>query len=1068
MAGLANLTWREPRIVALALLVIFAAGLSALVSIGRQEDPTITNIFATVTTAYPGAEPARVEALVTVGIEDALREIAEVDVIESASATGISIVSVELVETIESGRIEQVWSEIRDALSDAAQSLPPGVREPELDTDGAGAFGAIAAVTPARDGVPLALVGRYAEALADDLRNVPGTKLVAVYGLPEEEITVTLDAARAAALGLTAGHVAQAVQAADAKLRAGEITGSTDELVVEVAGEIDSLERLSSIVLRDGAGGATLRLGDIAAIDRGPRQPADEIALQDGVPAVLVAARLEDGLRVDAWAADLRATLDTFAAELPGGMTLDLVFDQSTYTAERLAEVGANMALGVALVIAVLFVTLGLRAALIVALILPVVSLASLATMNAFGLPIHQMSVTGMIVALGLLVDAGIVMTDDIARRLRAGAPRARAVSESVSRLAMPLFASTATTALSFMPMILLPGPAGDFVGSIALAVVIMLGWSFVVAVTITPAIAGWLLPERNAGRLAAGLPSGGLGRVFAASLAWSLRNPVRSIALALVLPVLGFASLPLLTAQFFPGVERDQFTIEVDMAPGTALARTAETVGRLDAALAEMPEIAGVTWVVGRSAPAFYYNIVSGRDGAPGFAHALVRTTSAEATEAILPALQARMPALAPDAQVLVRGLVQGPPVNAPVELRILGPDLAVLRDEGARLRRLVAGEDAVTLARASIAEGAPKLVLDIDEAEARRLGLTLADVAGQMEAALVGATGGTLVERTEELPVRVRLGDALRADPSAIRDMPLLPANAAARAATGDHPAVPLSAVADLRLEPGEGTVTRRNGERANTVQAFLLHGVLPEEALAGIRAAMDRQGFVLPPGYRLEIGGDSDARSSTLNNLLAPLGLIVTLSIAIIVMTFRSFRLAAVALVVSGLSAGLATLALAVFQYPFGINAIIGLIGSIGVSINAALIIMTALQQDPDAAEGQPEAMVGVVMDSSRHIVSTTVTTFGGFLPLILAGGGFWPPFAMAVAGGVLLSTVVSFWFTPAAFRLVYAQRPSEKPHARSAGRARWPRYGAGPKGWPTLPTEPVRPPVRYPCR
>ncbi len=1024
--ALGSLTWREPRIVALALLVIIAAGLSTLVSIGRQEDPTITNIFATITTPYPGAEPARVEALVTVEIEDALREIAEVDVIESTSSTGISIVSVELIETIAKDRIEQVWSEIRDELADAAQGFPDGAMEPELDTDGAGAFGAIVALTPARAEVPQTLIGRYGEALADVLRNVPGTKLVELYGMPDEEITVTLDASRAAALGLTASRVARAVQAADAKLRAGQVTGAADELVVEVQGEIDSLARLTSIVLREGADGATLRLGDIAKVERGPRLPAAEAALQDGRPAVLVAAMLEDGLQVDVWASDIRDTLAGFETQLPGGMDLALVFDQSTYTADRLAEVGGNMALGVGLVIAVLLFTLGLRAAIIVAIILPVVSLASLATMNAIDLPIHQMSVTGMIVALGLLVDAGIVMTDEIARRLRGGAPRSQAVARSVGRLTMPLFASTATTALSFLPMILLPGPAGDFVGSIALAVVIMLGWSFVVAVTITPAIAGWILPDRSGGKLANGIPAGVLGRIFAASLRLSVRNPIRSMAFALVLPVLGFASLPLLSAQFFPGVDRDQFTIEVDLPPGTALRQTETVVRRLDDALSDLPEIENVTWVIGRSAPAFYYNIVTGRDGAPGFAHALIRTTSAEATEAVLPRLQRDLPTLAPEAQVLVRGLVQGPPVNAPVELRIVGPDIAVLRDAGTQLRRLVSEQDAVTLARASITEGAPKLAIDVDEAEARRLGLSLADVAGQLEAALVGTTGGSLIEGTEELPVRVRLGDALRANPAAIRDMGLLPGDATARSATGAYPAVPLSAIADVTLAPGEGTITRRNGERANTVQAFLLRGVLPEGALSAVQAQLEAQGFALPPGYRLEIGGDSDARSSTLNNLLAPLGLIVTLSIAVVVMTFRSFRLAAVALVVSGLSAGLSMLALAIFNYPFGINAIIGLIGSIGVSINAALIIMTALQENPDAAAGETDAMAEVVMNSSRHIVSTTITTVGGFLPLILAGGGFWPPFAMAVAGGVLLSTVVSFYFTPAAFRLVYARQ------------------------------------------
>jgi multidrug efflux pump subunit AcrB len=205
-----------------------------------------------------------------------------------------------------------------------------------------------------------------------------------------------------------------------------------------------------------------------------------------------------------------------------------------------------------------------------------------------------------------------------------------------------------------------------------------------------------------------------------------------------------------------------------------------------------------------------------------------------------------------------------------------------------------------------------------------------------------------------------------------------------------------------------------------------------------MVGVRAAMDEAGFALPPGYRLEVGGDSDARASTLNNLIAPLGLIVTLSVAVVVLTFGSFRLGGVALVVSGLSAGLSMLSLAVFDYPFGINAIIGLIGSIGVSINAALIIMTALQEDEAAALGDPDAMAEVVMASSRHIVSTTITTVGGFLPLILAGGGFWPPFAMAVAGGVALSTVVSFYFTPPAFRLVYAGTKAARAlHARPEG-------------------------------
>jgi multidrug efflux pump subunit AcrB len=283
-------------------------------------------------------------------------------------------------------------------------------------------------------------------------------------------------------------------------------------------------------------------------------------------------------------------------------------------------------------------------------------------------------------------------------------------------------------------------------------------------------------------------------------------------------------------------------------------------------------------------------------------------------------------------------------------------------------------------------------------------------------------------LLERTEQLPVRVRLDAETRTDLSAIRDLPIIAANSAALTNSGQFGALPLSSIANIALLPTDGAIVRRNGERINTVQGFTLRSVLPEEALKSIQSTLESDNFTLPAGYRLETGGDSDARSNTLGNLLASVGIIVTLTIAIIVMTFNSFRLSAIALVVCVLSAGLSIFALAVFRYPFGITAILGVIGSIGVSINAAIIIMTGLQSNQDAVAGNHHAMVDVLMNSSRHIISTTVTTFGGFLPLILAGGGFWPPFAMAVSGGVLLSTVISFYFTPPAFSLLYAKRKS----------------------------------------
>ncbi len=1014
-----TLTFRQPRLVALILLVLISAGLSSFLSLGRQEDPTITNLFATVTTQFPGADPARVETLVTAEIEEELQSIAEVDIITSVSRSGVSIVSIELIQTLDDATIEQVWSEARDAVEAARRNFPTGVQAPDFNAEGISAYSAVVAVTADHDDVPISIVEAHADLLADRLRSIPSTRAVDLFGEPENEVLVTVDPKAAAALGLRAQDISRLITAADGKVQAGRVQSEAVNLTISISGAIETLERLGDVVLRQNEDGATVALADIATITRGEREPASQMAIANGKRAILVGVLAQDGVQIDRWMTFVRDELQAGADQVPVGLTETLMFDQSSYTADRLAGVGANMAIGVALVVLVLFVTLGLRAAAIVAVVLPVVSLATLASMNFIGLPIHQMSVTGLIVALGLLVDAAIVMVDEVRQRLGRGMDRATAVGDATGRLAAPLLASTVTTALSFTPMILLPGPAGDFVGSIAIAVVLMLLWSLFVALTVTPALAGWFLK----GGTASGIQLPRMGRAFTALINLSVRNPVRSMSLALVLPVLGFASFPTLTAQFFPGVERDQFYLEIDMPPGTAIFETAAIAHDIDERLANSDGVDRVYWSIGQSGPAFYYNITGGRSAEPGYAQAMIKTQTAEDAARIVPILQAELDSAYPQAQIIVRDLVQGPPVAAPIEVRLVGPDLDVLRSLGNQARAIMADLPLITQVRAGVVSGTPKLRYEIDEPAVRLLGMNLTDVATQLEAGLVGVTGGSLVEGTDQLPVRVRFGDDMRSSLENVNDLPILIPNAAALSGTGLLPIVPFSELARTVLEPAESVITRRNGERINTVQAFIVPGVLPEEALQDTLAALDARGFDVPLGCRIELGGDSDARSDTVGNLLASVGLIVTLTIATIVLTFNSFRLTAIALVVCVLSAGLSMLSLAVLQFPFGINAIIGVIGSIGVSINAAIIILTGLKADPDAAAGDKDAIAQVVTGSSRHIISTTITTFGGFLPLILAGGGFWPPFAVAIAGGVMLSAVVSFFFTPAAFALIY---------------------------------------------
>ncbi|MEO1265601.1 MAG: efflux RND transporter permease subunit, partial [Pseudomonadota bacterium] len=475
-----SIFYRDARLFALAILMIIAAGSSALLSIGRQEDPTLTNLFATILTPYPGADPARVEAQVTEKIEEELREIAEIDSMLSTSRAGISVIQVELSQFISDAQIEQAWSEIRDALADAARNLPPGVPEPEFDNDRVGAFTAISALTM-RDGrkPQRGVMRRYAELLQDRLRTVGGTRFVDVFGAGDEEIRVVIDPVQLSELSLTASDVSAAIQRADTKIGAGQIRGDERSVIIEVAGEIQSLDRVRTVPIKAGADGRIVRVGDVAKVERAIVQPQSDLAIVNGVPAVLIASRMEDDLQVDGWIARVKTVLSAYEADLPYSLQHDLLFDQSVYTWDRLGSVMTNLGIGVALVVAVLLITLGWRAAMIVAVILPLASMMSIYGLQLAGISIHQMSVTGLIVALGLLVDAGIVMTDDIRRRLASGVSRLEAVEAGIKRLAAPLLASTVTTALAFMPMVLLPGPAGDFVGAIAIAVVLMLGWSF-------------------------------------------------------------------------------------------------------------------------------------------------------------------------------------------------------------------------------------------------------------------------------------------------------------------------------------------------------------------------------------------------------------------------------------------------------------------------------------------------------------------------------------------------------------------------------------------------------------
>ena len=450
-----------------------------------------------------------------------------------------------------------------------------------------------------------------------------------------------------------------------------------------------------------------------------------------------------------------------------------------------------------------------------------------------------------------------------------------------------------------------------------------------------------------------------------------------------------------------------------------TGIGHTQELVEQITPEIRAVAGVDSVHWFLGGSGPSFYYNLMQRYDSSPNFAQAMVSMEDFEAANAAIPLLQRRLDDRFPQAQVLVRKLEQGPPFNAPIEIRIYGPDLDTLSQIGDEVRRVVLMTEDVIHARATLSKGRPKARLVVDENQVRRAGLAPVMLASQLQAVTDGVRGGSILESTEELPVRIRIGEQERRTPDDLYRMHL--------AGTGAGQAVNLASLGHMAYLPSAGTIARRGNERVNTIEAYLRADVLPAGVQAVIESELRAGGIVLPPGYRIEFGGEGAERNAAVGNLLANVGMSAVLLVLTVVLSFNSFRISTIIFAVAGLAPGLGLLTVWSFGYPFGFVVIVGLMGLVGLAINAAIVILAELKSDPLAARGDVAAMMSSVMNCTRHIGSTTITTLGGFMPLILDGGGFWPPFALAIAGGTVLTTILSFFLVPAAFRLFARRRP-----------------------------------------
>ncbi len=1050
MSGPAATPRRDPRtlllrnrhLLWLAVAVILVGGVSSLSALPRLEDPRIVNRDPLIITPVPGVSAERVEALVTEPIENALDEIAEIKNIESTSRRGISLVWVELDDAVTADTNQQIFSDVRDKVGTVAGTLPPEAGVPFVDDKReAAAFTLILGITwepgvSGADRPAMGVLARLAEELADRLRAVPGTDLVRVYGRPAEEITVEADAAELAELGIGPADLARRISEADAKRPAGTLRGSRTDVLLEVAGELDTVSRIERIPVVPGEGGGVLTVGDLARVERAWRTPEPSIALVEGRRSVLVAARVDPAVRIDRWAPRAGEAVRAFERERGGGITIDRVFEQEPYTTGRLNELVANLLAGAGVILLVIFVIMGLRPAIIVATALPLVVALVLLGWQVLGVGMHQMSIFGLIIALGLLIDNAIVVTDEVNVLRARGLPPASAVAGAIRLLFLPLLASTVTTVLAFAPITLLSGGAGDFVGAIGTSVILAVTGSFVVAVTITAALAGIFsrppVGERRRSLLLGGYTVPLAARAVKRALRALLRVPIAACAIAFALPAAGFAIAPTLGNQFFPPVDRDMFEVRLWMPTGTPINATRAEAAAVERTIRSVEGVEGVSWMVGGSFPTVYYNLVMDLDDSGNYAHAIVTTDTAARTKAILAPLQQRLDEHHPGAQVLVRKFQQGPPVVADIEYRVSGASIAETQRIGDELRARLQAHPDVIHTQATMPRGEPKLYLDADEDEARLAGLNLSAIGAQLESALEGATGGSVVEDLERLPVRVRTSSDRRSDLDAIASTPLV--------TPGGDRWMHASSLGGLELRPEIGGITRYNGARTNTVMGYVRTGALPIDI--GEAVLRDYEAEVgLAPGCRVGLGGAGEQDAEAKNNLATFLPVLLTMMLATLILAFRSVLYALVLGGVAVASVGLALLSTWAIQFPISFNTILGTLGLIGVALNDSIVVLASIKDDPDAARGDPGAVVEAVIGCLRHVIATTATTIGGFIPLLLfVGGDFWPSLAVVLVGGIAGATFVALVYIPAAHLLVLrltGARRREDRRGRPAG-------------------------------
>jgi len=998
------------KILSYALTILLAGGgIFAYERLGRLEFPAFTIKTALVVTAYPGASPIQVEKEVTDPIETAVQQLGQIKEVRSISRSGLSIIYVDIKEKYKSREMQQIWDELRRKVSDVQAQLPPGAQASVVNDDFGDEYGVFFALTG--DGYTYRDLKDYADELKRELLLAKDVASVEIWGDRQEVVYLEIARSRMAELGISLQMIVDTLNRQHAVADAGRVSVGDDFIRIDPSGGIERIADIGDLLVRSDAAGSLVHLKDVVEIRRSYAEPARWAMRFNGRPALGLGVSTVTNGNVVQMGMAVRQRIKALEADAPVGMTLSLIAYQADTVSEAVNDFVVNLGEAVAIVICVLCITMGLSSGILMGVILLLAIFGTFIFMHIAGITLQLISLGALILTLGMLVDNAIVVTDGILVRVQQGMRRREAALQTVSQTAWPLLGATLVAILAFAAIGTSDHSTGEFLNSLFLVMAISLGLSWLLAITLTPMFCVQFLPRTRTDKTK---PHGSIFyRIYRRLLSSALHH--RAISLGVLVGLLAAAVLGFGHVQesFFPNSKRPQFMIDYWRPEGTRIEQTSEDLRRIEAHLAQSPEVASSATFVGQGALRFLLTYEPQMPDS-SYGQILVTVKDFRSIDGLIIHLRGFFNDRFPDAQVLLKKFRRGPGDDSKIEARFRGPDIRVLRRLSEQAQAVMALDPVAVEIRDDWRQRAPVLRPVVSEAVARRLGLSRPAVADAFALATTGKTVGRYREGDDMLPMVVRLPERERMNVDQLGDMALI------SPATGRP--LPLGQiVSETSTEWEDPIIRRKNRQRTITAQCNPLAGnasVLFERLRPNIEA-IER-----PSGYTLEWGGEYESSSDSQKALFSMVPVFFLIMVLTVIALFNAVRQTVIIFLTIPLATIGVTAGLLLTGQPFGFMCLLGFMGLSGMLIKNAVVLIDQIDVEIGSGKDPYEAVLDSSVSRLRPVMMAAATTILGMLPLLT--DIFYVGMSVTIMSGLLFGTLLTLVVVPVLYTVFFGIR------------------------------------------